>query len=211
MVFQPCAADNQALPSARATNSRSPRRRQMMKAGSFVLDVKEIRKRAREHMEQGAVTSNYEGDVETTIKILNDALATEIVCVLRYKFHSIAAQGIHSESVKEEFASHATEEQEHADMLAERINQLGGKPNFNPDGLLTRSATQYVEGDSLVGMIRENLVAERIAIQSYREMVRHFAARAPTTRKMLETTPAKEEEHANDMQALLVSQRGEPM
>ena len=130
-----------------------------MKAGSFVLDVKEIRKRAREHMEQGAVTSNYEGDVETTIKILNDALATEIVCVLRYKFHSIAAQGIHSESVKQEFASHATEEQEHADMLAERINQLGGKPNFNPDGLLTRSATQYVEGDSLVGMIRENLVA----------------------------------------------------
>src|ERR1700682_2352372 len=132
----------------------------MMKAGSFVLDVKEIRKRAREHMEQGAVTSNYEGDVETTIKILNDALATEIVCVLRYKFHSIAAQGNHSDSVKEEFASHATEEQEHADMLAERINQLGGKPNFNPDGLLTRSATQYVEGDSLVGMIRENLIAE---------------------------------------------------
>jgi bacterioferritin len=183
----------------------------MMKASSFVLDVREIRKRAREHMEQGAVTSNYEGDVETTIKILNDALATEIVCVLRYKFHSIAAQGIHSEAIKEEFATHATDEQEHADMLGERINQLGGKPNFNPDGLLTRSATQYVEGDNLVGMIRENLVAERIAIQTYREMVRHFAGHDPTTRKMLETILAKEEEHANDMQDLLVSRRGEPM
>lgn len=183
----------------------------MMKAGSFVLDVKEIRKRAREHMEKGAVTSNYEGDVETTIKILNDALATEIVCVLRYKYHSIAAQGIHSESVKEEFAEHAKEEQEHADWLSERINQLGGKPNLNPEGLLSRSATQYVEGENLVAMIKEDLVAERIAIQTYREMVRYFADHDPTSRKMLETILAKEEEHANDMQDLLVSQRGETL
>jgi len=183
----------------------------MAETGSFVLDVKEVRKRAREHMEEGAVTQNYEGKVETTIKILNEALATELVCVLRYKYHSIAAQGIHSEAVKEEFATHSRDEAEHAEMIAERINQLGGKPNFNPDGLLTRSSTQYVEGDNLVSMIEENLVAERIAIETYREMIRYFANRDPTTRQMLEKILAKEEEHANDMQDLLVAQRGDPM
>jgi len=179
--------------------------------GSFVLDVKELRKRAREHMERGAVTSNYQGDVQTTIKLLNDALATELVCVLRYKFHALAAQGIHSEAVKEEFSTHAREEEEHADMIGERINQLGGKPNMNPEGLLSRSATQYIEGTSLRNMIEENLVAERIAIETYREMIRYFADHDPTTRQMLVTILAKEEEHANDMQDLLVAQKGDSM
>jgi bacterioferritin len=182
----------------------------MAQPGSFVMDVQAIRRRAREHMEKGAVTNNYGGNVETAIKVLNEALATEVVCVLRYKFHAITAQGINSEAVKQEFAEHAKDEQEHADWLGERINQLGGKPNFNPEGILTRSSTQYVEGESLLSMIKENLVAERIAIETYREMVRYFADRDPTTRKLLETILAKEEEHANDMQDLLVAQRGEP-
>jgi bacterioferritin len=161
-------------------------------------------------MEAGAVTSNYEGDVATTIKILNEALATELVCVLRYKYHAISAVGIDSEAVKEEFAEHARDEEEHAEMIGERVNQLGGKPNFNPEGLTSRSATQYVEGNSLMNMIEENLVAERIAIETYREMVRFFSNHDPTTRKMLETILAKEEEHANDMQDLLVAKHGEP-
>ena len=178
-------------------------------AGSFTLDVEELRRRAREHMEEGAVTSNYEGDLATSIKILNDALATELVCVLRYKFHAVMAQGIHSDAVKEEFAAHARDEEQHADMIGERINQLGGKPNFNPEGLLTRSATQYVEGTDLRSMIEENLVAERIAIETYREMIRYFADHDPTTRQMLETILAKEEEHANDMLDLLVPKDGD--
>jgi len=182
----------------------------MAQPGSFAMDVQAIRRRAREHMEKGAVTNNYGGNVETAIKVLNEALATEIVCVLRYKFHAITAQGINSEAVKQEFAEHAKDEQEHADWLGERINQLGGKPNFNPEGIVTRSSTQYVEGETLLSMIKENLVAERIAIETYREMVRYFADRDPTTRKLLETILAKEEEHANDMQDLLVAQRGEP-
>jgi bacterioferritin len=161
-------------------------------------------------MEAGAVTSNYEGDVATTIKILNEALATELVCVLRYKYHAISAVGIDSEAVKEEFAEHARDEEEHAEMIGERVNQLGGKPNFNPEGLTSRSATQYVEGNSLMNMIEENLVAERIAIDTYREMVRFFSNHDPTTRKMLETILAKVEEHANDMQDLLVAKHGEP-
>lgn len=179
----------------------------MAQPGSFAMDVQAIRRRAREHMEQGAVTSNYGGNVETAVKVLNDALATELVCVMRYKFHAVTAQGINSEAVKQEFAEHASDEQEHADWLAERINQLGGKPNFNPDGILSRSATQYVEGETLLSMIKENLVAERIAIETYREMVRYFSDRDPTTRKLLESILAKEEEHANDMQDLLVAQR----
>jgi bacterioferritin len=179
----------------------------MAKSGSFVADVQALRKRAREHMDAGAVTSNYEGDVATTIKILNEALATEIVCVLRYKYHAVAAVGIDSEAVKKEFAEHARDEAEHADMISERINQLGGKPNLNPDGLVARASTEYVEGDTLRSMIQEDLVAERIAIETYREMIRHFSNHDPTTRKMLETILAKEEEHANDMQDLLVSRQ----
>ncbi|WP_164000274.1 ferritin-like domain-containing protein [Pyxidicoccus caerfyrddinensis] len=177
----------------------------------FVTDIQEIRRRARAHLEEGSLTSGYEGDVAATIALLNDALATEIVCVLRYTAHYVGAVGINSESVKREFGQHAREEQQHALMLAERINQLGGKANFNPDGLLTRSASEYAEGQNLVEMIRENLVAERIAIETYREMVRYFANHDPTTRRMLEEILAKEEEHANDMHDLLVAHQGRPM
>jgi bacterioferritin len=181
----------------------------MAEAGMFVLDVEELRRRAREHMDEGPITPNYEGDVAKTIDVLNDALATELVCVLRYTFHAVAAQGIHSEAVKGEFGQHARDEQEHANMIAERINQLGGKPNFNPEGLLSRAATQYVEGNSLESMLEENLIAERIAIETYRAMIRFFANRDPTTRHMMETILAKEEEHANDMHDLLVARHGE--
>ncbi|AEI66322.1 ferritin-like domain-containing protein [Corallococcus macrosporus] len=176
----------------------------------FLTDITEIRRRAREHLEEGAITEDYEGDVNATIKLLNDALATEIVCVLRYTYHYIAAVGIHSEAVKDEFGEHAREEQQHALRIAERINQLGGKADFNPEGLLSRSASQYAEGQNLVDMIKENLIAERIAIQTYQEMVRYFASHDPTTRRMLEDILSKEEEHANDMHDLLVAHQGRP-
>ncbi|QDE89791.1 bacterioferritin [Myxococcus xanthus] len=176
----------------------------------FLTDITEIRRRAREHLEEGAITEDYEGDVNATIKLLNDALATEIVCVLRYTYHYVAAVGIQSESVKDEFGEHAREEQQHALRIAERINQLGGKADFNPEGLLSRSASQYAEGQNLVDMIKENLIAERIAIQTYQEMVRYFANHDPTTRRMLEDILAKEEEHANDMHDLLVAHQGRP-
>jgi bacterioferritin len=177
----------------------------------FLTDINEIRRRAREHLEEGALTSDYEGDVNVTVKLLNDALATEIVCVLRYTSHYISAVGIHSESVKAEFLQHAREEEQHALMIAERINQLGGKANFNPEGLLMRSASQFVEGQNLVDMIREDLIAERIAIQTYQEMIRYFGTHDPATRRMLEEILAKEEEHANDMHDLLVAHQGRPM
>ena len=182
----------------------------MKSAGTFLADIKEIRRRARQHLSDGSVTKNYQGKVEDTIAILNHAVATEIVCVLRYKFHAICATGLASEAVKEEFAQHAKEEEEHLDLLSERINQLGGKPDLNPDGLLSRAATEYVEGQNLVDMIKENLVAERIAIETYREMVRHFGDKDPTTRVLLERILAQEEEHANDMHDLLVSHEGRP-
>lgn len=181
------------------------------KTDAFVLDVTELRRRARENLADGAVTKSYVGDVDTTINLLNAALATEIVCVLRYKYHAVVATGISSESVKSEFLAHAEEESGHADRIAERINQLGGKPNFNPEGLLARSHSQYVEGTNLVDMIKENLVAERIAIDSYRAMVRYFSDHDPTTRRMIEDILAKEEEHANDMHDLLVAHEGNPM
>jgi bacterioferritin len=149
--------------------------------------------------------------VEDAISLLNHAVATEIVCVLRYKFHAVCAAGLASESVKEEFAQHAKEEGEHLDLLAERINQLGGKPDMNPEGLMSRAATEYVEGANLVDMIKENLVAERIAVETYREMVRYFADNDPTTRVVIERILAQEEEHANDMHDLLVSHEGRPM
>jgi bacterioferritin len=178
--------------------------------GTFATDIATIRKRAREKLEMGAITQNYGGDVQTAIALLNEAVATEIVCVLRYKFHAAAATGIASESVKEEFAQHAKEEEDHLDWLTERINQLGGKPNLNPDGVTSRAASQYAEGDNLVDMIRENLVAERIAIEHYRDLVRYFADKDPTTRTLLERILAMEEEHANDMHDLLVAHEGKP-
>ncbi len=177
----------------------------------FLRDVESIRRKAREQLNEGAITKNYKGSVEQAIDTLNHAVATEIVCVLRYKYHAVVATGISSESVKEEFAQHAKEEEEHLDLLCERINQLGGKPKMNPEGLLSRAASQYVEGDNLVDMIKENLVAERIAIQTYREMVRYFGDKDPTTRVMLEGILAQEEEHANDMHDLLVQHEGRPM
>jgi bacterioferritin len=177
----------------------------------FLTDIKTLRDRARQHLDQGAVTETYQGDVGKTIEILQSVLATEIVCVLRYTMHSIAATGISSEAVKEEFAEHAKEEQEHMMAVAERINQLGGKPNFNPDGLVTRSASQYTEGANLIDMIKENLVAERIAVDHYRELVRYFGNNDPATRIMIEEILAVEEEHANDMHDLLVSHEGRPM
>jgi bacterioferritin len=174
----------------------------------FLTDVQELRRRARQHIEEGAVTDAYRADRETVIKLLNEALATEIVCVLRYTMHSVTATGISSEAIKAEFAEHAKEEQEHMMAVAERIDQLGGTPNFNPEGLATRSASQYAEGDNLVDMIRENLIAERIAVDHYRELIRYFADDDPSTRTMLEGILSVEEEHATDMQDLLEAHQG---
>jgi bacterioferritin len=177
----------------------------------FLTDVQQLRKRARTSLEKGPITPDYQGDVKQTIDILQAVLATEIVCVLRYTMNAIAATGISSESVKEEFDQHAKEEQGHMRQVAERINQLGGSPNFNPEGLATRSASQYVEGANLVEMIKENLVAERIACEHYRELIRYFADKDPTTRVMMEGILTNEEEHANDMHDLLVAHEGKPM
>ncbi len=169
----------------------------------FLTDIKTLRARARKHIENGAVTEGYSADRETVIKLLNEALATELVCVLRYKRHYFMANGIHADSVAAEFLEHANDEQGHADQIAARIVQLGGEPNFNPEGLLTRSHAEYVEGDTLTDMIKEDLVAERIAIDSYREMVRYFGSDDPTSRRMIEGILAVEEEHADDLVSLL--------
>ena len=169
----------------------------------FLTDVKTLRERARQHIEKGAVTEGYKADRETVNKVLNEALATEIVCVLRYKRHYFMASGIHAESVAAEFLQHANEEQGHADLIAQRIVQLGGAPNFNPEGLLSRSHAEYVEGDTLIDMIKEDLVAERIAIDSYREIIQYLANDDPTTRRMMEGILAMEEEHADDLVNLL--------
>jgi bacterioferritin len=177
----------------------------------FLTDVKTLRDRARAHIEDGAIGSNYVGDVGKTIEILQSVLATEIVCWLRYSFHAITASGISSEGVKAEFAEHAEDERGHALEVAERINQLGGKPNFNPDGILGRSASQYVEGANLVDMIKENLVAERIAVDHYRELIRYFGDDDPGTKTMIQHILRKEEEHADDMHDLLVAHEGKPM
>jgi bacterioferritin len=177
----------------------------------FLTDVQELRARARASLDKGAVTPAYLGDVKQTIDILQSVLATEIVCVLRYTMNAIAATGISSESVKDEFNQHAKEETGHMKMVAERINQLGGTPNFNPEGLASRSASQYSEGGNLVEMIKENLIAERIACEHYRELIRFFADKDPTTRVMMEGILTNEEEHANDMHDLLVAHEGKPM
>lgn len=169
----------------------------------FLTDIKTLRERARQHIEQGAVTEGYTADRETAVKILNEALATEIVCVLRYRRHYFMASGINAESVAAEFLQHSNEEQGHADQIAARIVQLNGEPDLNPQGLLTKSHAEYVEGDTLLDMIKEDLVAERIAIDSYREMINYFGNDDPTSRRMLEGILAMEEEHADDLVSLL--------
>src|SRR5256885_7989246 len=170
---------------------------------NFVRDVDEIRRRASEKIEEGAVIPGYKGDVEKTISILIVALATEIVCVLRYQHHYFMATGVHGKSVADEFKEHADSEREHADLIAERIQQLGGKPDFNPKSLLERSVSQYVEGETLADMIKEDLIAERIVIDVYQEIIRYFGNNDPTTRKMIEQILADEEEHASDLADLL--------
>ncbi len=172
---------------------------------ALLTDVMEIRRRARAHVERGAVTEAYRADRDTVLRLLNEALATEIVCVLRYKRHYFMATGIHADPVAQEFLQHANEEQQHADQIADRITQLGGEPNFNPQGLLTRSHSEYVEGTSLIDMIREDLVAERVAIDSYAEMIRYLGNDDPTTRRMLEGILAMEEEHADDLSNMLAT------
>lgn len=172
-------------------------------AQPFLKDIEEIRKRAREHMEKGAVTPGYGADVKTVVGLLNQALATEVVCVLRYKRHQFMASGLNAEAVATEFQEHAAEEQDHADKLAKRITELGGAPDFNPEGLATRSHSQYVEGNTLTEMIKEDLVAERIAIESYSEIIRYLSDKDPTSRRLMEEILAKEEEHAEDMRSLI--------
>jgi len=170
---------------------------------TFTADVEEIRKRARQKIEDGALTAAYKSDVNKTVQILNEALATEIVCVLRYMHHYFMATGVHAVSVRDEFKEHADAEREHADAIADRIQQLGGKPDFNPKSLLERSASQYVEGGNLAEMVKEDLVAERIVIEVYSEMIRYFGDNDPTTRVLIEKILRDEEEHASDLSDLL--------
>jgi bacterioferritin len=189
-----------------------PQEQAMAKTKPFVSDLENIRKRARQDIDRGAMTAGYSADRETVIKLLNHALATELVCVLRYKYHYYMASGINSQAIRAEFLEHANEEQGHADQIAERITQLEGKPNLSPEGLLSRSHSDYVEGEDIVDMIKEDLVAERIAIDSYREMIAYVGTDDPTTRRMLESILAVEEEHAEDMNTLLeqLGRKGEP-
>ncbi len=170
---------------------------------TFLMDIQAIRKRARQHMEKGAVTDGYKADLKTVLRVLNEALATEIVCVLRYKRHQFMASGLNAQAVADEFKEHAAEEQNHADLIAQRITELGGEPNFSPEGILTRSHSEYVEGHTLVEMIKEDLVAERIAIESYGEIIRYLGNDDPTSRRLMEEILAKEEEHAEDMRSLI--------
>lgn len=169
----------------------------------FLTDVKTLRERARKHIEDGAVTQGYTANRENIINILNEALATEIVCVLRYKSHYFRADGINASAAAAEFLEHANQEQQHADWLAERIVQLGGNPNFSPEGLLSRSHAEFIEGENLREMIEEDLIAERIAIDSYREVARYLGDQDPTSRRLMEDILAQEEEHAEDMAGLL--------
>ena len=169
----------------------------------FLTDIKTLRARARQHIHKGAVTAGYKADRETVVKLLNEALATEIVCVLRYRRHHFMAAGMNAEPVAQEFLVHANEEQQHADQIAGRIVQLNGEPNFSPEGLLTRSHAEYVEGEDLIDMIKENLIAERIAIDSYREMIDYIGDKDTTTTRMMEGILAMEEEHADDLVGLL--------
>jgi bacterioferritin len=178
---------------------------ELKKTGDFVSDVEAIRRRARQHIERGAVTENYKADRDTVLRVLNEALATELVCVLRYKRHYYMAAGIHAQAVREEFLEHSNEEQQHADQIAERITQLDGEPNFSPEGLVDRSHSQYVEGTDIMDMIREDLVAERIAIETYSEIIRYLGDKDPSSRRVMEEILAKEEEHAEDLKTLIES------
>jgi bacterioferritin len=174
-----------------------------MNKSDFVTDVEAIRERARKDMNQGPVTENYTANKEAVVKVLNSALATEIVCVLRYRRHHFMAKGINHEPVASEFLEHAQEEQEHADRIAVRITQLGGEPDLNPANLVSRSHSQYVEGKDLIDMVKEDLIAERIAVDTYREIIRYLGDDDPTTRRLLEDILEKEEEHADEMANLL--------
>ena len=175
----------------------------MTAQSSILTDVATLRERARQHIEEGAITVSYSANRETVIKLLNEALATELLCVLRYRRHHFMAAGLSAKSVAQEFMDHSVEEQAHADQIANRIVQLRGEPDFSPDGLSSRSHAEYVEGESLVDMIKENLVAERIAIDSYREMINYLGDSDTTTRRMLEGILAMEEEHADDLLTLV--------
>ena len=177
----------------------------MSNSQPFLTDVKTLRERARQHIEQGAVTAGYNADRETVLKLLNEALATEIVCTLRYKRHYYMADGLNASIAADEFHEHAQQEQQHADWLAERIVQLGGAPNFSPEGLQSRSHAEYVEGETLKEMVKEDLIAERIAIDSYREIATYLGDKDPTTRRIMEEILAQEEEHADDMASILES------
>ncbi|HSG64195.1 MAG TPA: ferritin-like domain-containing protein [Gammaproteobacteria bacterium] len=182
----------------KATTAKRAKRK-----SAFLTDIQTLRRRAREHIEQGAITQGYKADRGVVIKLLNEALATEIICVLRYKRHHFMAVGINAQAVAQEFLQHANEEQQHADQIAARIVQLGGEPDFSPDGLSSRSHAEYMPGQDLVDMIKEDLVAERIAIDSYRDMIGYLGNDDPTTRRMLEEILAMEEEHADDLSGLL--------
>ena len=177
----------------------------MSNSQPFLTDVKTLRERARQHIEQGAVTAGYNADRETVLKLLNEALATEIVCTLRYKRHYYMADGLNASIAADEFLEHAQQEQQHADWLAERIVQLGGAPNFSPEGLQSHSHAEYVEGETLKEMVKEDLIAERIAIDSYREIATYLGDKDPTTRRIMEEILAQEEEHADDMASILES------
>jgi bacterioferritin len=171
----------------------------------FVADMKAIRERARKDIEDGAVTGNYQANPESVVKVLNDALATEIMCVLRYRRHYFTARGIHSKAIAEEFMTHSVEEQGHADKIAERITQLNGEPDLNPAGLSARSHSEYKEGSDLISMIREDLIAERIAIESYTQIISWLGEADPTSRRLIETILEVEEEHAEELANLLTS------
>jgi bacterioferritin len=173
----------------------------------FLTDITKLRRRAREQIDKGPVTASYKADLPRVIQVLNEVLATELVCVLRYKRHYYTASGINAQSVAAEFLQHANEEQGHADSVAQRIVQLGGSPDLNPEGLATRSHSQYDEKKTLVDMIREDLVAERIAIESYSEIARWLGSDDPTTRILIESILKVEEEHADDMRTLLETMR----
>jgi len=177
---------------------------------TFSKNVTALRQRTYNHIQEGAITPNYGIDSQKTIALLQNVLATEVVCVLRYTMHAIAAEGINSEAISREFQEHADEERMHMMKIAERIDQLGGIPDFNPEGLADRSATEYGHPQDLVEMIKDNLIAERVVIEHYRDLIRYFGNDDPTTRVMLEAILATEEDHANEMHDLLISHEGRP-